>query len=304
MNKVIKQALHYEEKNWDKFSEEMLSLVKIQYQELEKCVVRSGEYRFRPQFAYMEVSLSTWNKMSVKQREQHMKTVYCASVQPTRSMPKASSSSEAGPSQYFNNTPAPAVIPKDTWDRCLLKVNTILDNPESMCTVPGGNKRSRYVASSRNPDSPIKVQAGKCEGKYSCIKAKCQMFAGYGICAHILAVAVHNGDNNTLLEKYSRATKGPSLMDVAMMGMPKDSGKKPYGKSRRKKRSKQRISSPQMPESLLPDKPEQQPQSTPCFQEQEHGVETAGVQCSPVIYSIITTCSASTYIFDNFPGDS
>lgn len=35
MNKVIKQALHYEEKNWDKFCEDMLSLVKIQYQELE-----------------------------------------------------------------------------------------------------------------------------------------------------------------------------------------------------------------------------------------------------------------------------
>ncbi len=36
MNKVIKQALHYEEKNWDKFCDEMLSLVKVQYQELER----------------------------------------------------------------------------------------------------------------------------------------------------------------------------------------------------------------------------------------------------------------------------
>ena len=38
INNVIKQALHYEEKNWDKFCDEMLNLVKIQYQELEKAV--------------------------------------------------------------------------------------------------------------------------------------------------------------------------------------------------------------------------------------------------------------------------
>ena len=162
MNKVIKQALHYEEKNWDKFCEEMLSLVKMQYQELEKCVVRSGEYRFRPQFAYLEISLSTWNRMSVKQREQHMKSVHCASMQPDISAHKASAgsgSSEAGPSKYFDSTPAPGIIPKDTWDRCLQKVNTLLNNPESMSSVPGGNNRSRYVASTRSPDSPIKVQA-------------------------------------------------------------------------------------------------------------------------------------------------
>ena len=46
MNNVIKQAIHYKEKNWDQFCDEMLALVKIQYQEVEKAVVRIGEYRF------------------------------------------------------------------------------------------------------------------------------------------------------------------------------------------------------------------------------------------------------------------
>lgn len=96
-----------------------------------------------------------------------------------------------------------------------------------MSTVPGGNNRSRFVASSRRPDSPIKVQAGKFAGKYTCSKTKCPMFAGYGICAH---VTIHNGDDDALIEKYSHATKGPNLTDVTMMGMPKNSGKKPSGK--------------------------------------------------------------------------
>ena len=59
MNKVIKQALHCEEKNWDQFCDDMLTLVKAQYRELEKAVVHTGEYRFRSQFSYLEKPLST-----------------------------------------------------------------------------------------------------------------------------------------------------------------------------------------------------------------------------------------------------
>ena len=46
INNVIKQAIQYKEKNWDQFCDEMLALVKIQYQEVEKAVVCIGEYRF------------------------------------------------------------------------------------------------------------------------------------------------------------------------------------------------------------------------------------------------------------------
>ena len=54
INNVVKQALQYEERNWDKFCDEMFNLVKIQYQELEKAIVRTGEYRFQAKFAYLE----------------------------------------------------------------------------------------------------------------------------------------------------------------------------------------------------------------------------------------------------------
>ena len=52
INNVVKQVLQYEERNWDKFCDEMFNLVKIQYQELEKAIVRTGEYRFQAKFAY------------------------------------------------------------------------------------------------------------------------------------------------------------------------------------------------------------------------------------------------------------
>ena len=69
INNIVKRALHYEEKNWDKFCDEMFKLVKIQYQELEKAVVRTGEYRFQANFAHLEKPLSMWTKMSVEQRK-------------------------------------------------------------------------------------------------------------------------------------------------------------------------------------------------------------------------------------------
>ncbi len=245
MNKVIKQALHYEEKNWDKFCDDMLSLVKLQYQELEKAVVRTGEYRFRPQFAHLEVPLSKWNRMSVPQRKQHVKRVMCATIHPTLTTDLCNSdgcvSAEpvhvgAFPTAAF---PAPTNVPRDLWDRCVAKAHAIVAESVSMSSVPGGNCRSKFVAWSRNPESPIKVQAGKSIGTYTCSKTKCPVFAGYKICAHVMAVAIHNGDIETLLKRYGHVGKAPNLTDVAMVGMPKNAGKKPKGKKvqHRKKRS-------------------------------------------------------------------
>ncbi len=104
-----------------------------------------------------------------------------------------------------------------------------------MSVVPGGSCRSKFVLWSRNPESPVKVQAGMSSGMYTCSKRKCATFACYKVCAHVIAVAIHNGDAEELVEKYSRSAKGPNLTDVAMMGMPNNAGKKPTTKHRRRK---------------------------------------------------------------------
>ena len=83
INNVIKQTMQYEEKNWDKFCDEMLTLVKIQYQELEKAVVRTGEYRFQAKFTHLEKPLAVWTKMSVEQRKRHIKKVMCVKMNDT-----------------------------------------------------------------------------------------------------------------------------------------------------------------------------------------------------------------------------
>jgi len=75
--------LQYEEKNWDKFCDEMLTLVKIQYQELEKAVVCTGKHHFQAKFTHLEKPLAVWIKMSVEQRKRHIKKVMCVKMNDT-----------------------------------------------------------------------------------------------------------------------------------------------------------------------------------------------------------------------------
>ena len=101
-----------------------------------------------------------------------------------------------------------------------------------MSVVPDRNVRSRFVVSSRHPDSPQKVLAGKSAGQYTCNKKKCPMFAGYNICSHILAVAIHNGDSEALLKRCNHSANEPNIHNVAMIGMPDNADKKPTTRKR------------------------------------------------------------------------
>jgi len=58
------------------------------------------------------------------------------------------------------------------WECMVSKVQTDF---VSMSPVSGANGKSRFVVSFRNPDSPLKVQAGKSLGQYSCDKKKCHL---------------------------------------------------------------------------------------------------------------------------------
>ena len=235
MNKVIKQALHYEEKNWDQFCDDMLTLVKAQYRELEKAVVHTGEYRFRSQFSYLEKPLSTWTKMSLEQRERHMRRAMHANMHSTHVADSDEQDTEAdsdGVSQSIHiSLPAPPNVSSESWKRVVAKAHAIAADSSSMSAVPGGNVQSRFLVSSRHPDSPQKVLAGKSAGQYTCNK-KCPMFAGYNICSHILAVAIHNGDSEALLKRCNHSANEPNIHNVAMIGMPDNAGKKPTTRKR------------------------------------------------------------------------
>jgi len=143
---------------------EMLVLVKIQYQEMEKAVVRTGEYRFRGKFAYLEKPLSVWTGMSVEQRKRHMKKVNTAVI---AGVPVVHSDDEhpvglepddgESDSHGIGLLPAPLNLSPIVWDRMVAKPKTIVSDPASMSPIPGSNNKSRFVVSFRNPNSPMKI---------------------------------------------------------------------------------------------------------------------------------------------------
>ena len=55
---------------------------------------------------------------------------------------------------------APPNMSSESWKRVVAKAHAIVADSPSMSAVPGGNVRSRFVVSSRHPDSPQKVLAG------------------------------------------------------------------------------------------------------------------------------------------------
>ena len=90
--------------------------------------------------------------------------------------------------------PLPSNLSSVVWERMVSKAKTIASDPASMSPVPGSSNKSRFVVSFCNPNSPMKVQAGKMPGQYTCDKKKCPAFAGYSICSHVLAVAIQNDE--------------------------------------------------------------------------------------------------------------
>ena len=65
--------------------------------------------------------------------------------------------------------PAPSNVSSEVWERVVSKARAIASDPASMSPVPGGNTKSRFVVSFRNPNSPLKVQAGKSRRQYSLV---------------------------------------------------------------------------------------------------------------------------------------
>jgi len=116
------------------------------------------------------------------------------------------------------------------------KAQAIASDPASLSPVPGCNAKSRFVVSFRNPGSSLKVQAGKSPEQHTCDNKKYPAYASYKICSHVLAVAMQNKKCEELL-KTCHSSKGVSLHDVAMIGMPKKQAKQvdvfPYLKTRR-----------------------------------------------------------------------
>ena len=70
-----------------------------------------------------------------------------------------------------------------------------------MTIVPGGNPKSRMVASTRLRERPHLIEKGKAEGGYKCEKTSLH-YNGLKLCSHVIATAEANKDLEAFLQFY------------------------------------------------------------------------------------------------------
>ena len=102
-------------------------MVKIQYQELEKAIICTGEYRFQANFTHLEKPLAMWTKMSVEQRKRHIKKVMCAKINDTSSNDSNDDATMASSSRCkATSLPAPSNVSSKVWKRVVSKAQAIV----------------------------------------------------------------------------------------------------------------------------------------------------------------------------------
>ena len=79
------------------------------------------------------------------------------------------------------------------------KACTLVHHVGKMTIVPGGNPKSRMVASTRLRERPHLIEKGKAEGEYKCEKT-CPHYNALKICSHVIATAEANEDLKVFLQ--------------------------------------------------------------------------------------------------------
>ena len=76
INRLIKRKVNYKATQWPDFCRLAEEIVKEQQDEVEKAVIRIGEYRLKPAYRHLEVSIHKWNTMTEQQRITHLRKLH------------------------------------------------------------------------------------------------------------------------------------------------------------------------------------------------------------------------------------
>ena len=102
--------------------------------------------------------------------------------------------------------------------------NLVMSEGHNILNAPWlSDEKARLVKSSSSPHPHI-VKTHKNKKLYCC-DDNFVMFKGFSLCAHVVAVAEHNGDLRSFLDSVS-ATCGSNLTAIANQGMPGGAGRK------------------------------------------------------------------------------
>ena len=259
MNSLLKLRTNFKKQEITTFISKLKELVDNQFAEVDRAVAGMGDYEVSKEYPKFRIASAKWFTMSQDQRQRVLKRFqsvlplnYSTEGNPHMSDPtsideETSQSQDSGSTSHsshiiVNDTQSdanllaglgiPPYIANTIWKHA----RALTENDSNFAQAPGNSGKAWLVArSSSSTSKPYFVQIHK--GHYEC-ESDCIYYQACKVCAHIVAIAMKNGDLNSFLSWHKKRNHQVNTTAIAQSDLPLNSvGKK---KSARKGISKQK----------------------------------------------------------------
>ena len=254
MNSLLKLRTNFKKQELTVFICKLKELVDNQFAEVDKAVAGIGDYAMHEDYKKFCFTSARWFTLSEDQRQRALKrfqSILPAQKDVTLTQNIASSTSftsqhsegdengsEEPPNrQHKDNLIAVLAIPQYIADTIWQRALALLQQDSNFALAPGNSGKAWLVtrSSSSKTTKPCFVQNHK--GHYEC-ETDCIYYQTSKVCAHIVAVAIKNGDLDRFITWHKKQDHQINTTKLAQSGLPMSCvGKK---KAARKGVSKQK----------------------------------------------------------------
>lgn len=153
INALLKECTGYKKQQWALFNDKMKEAVLLQQREIEKAIIGYGEYRLRPQYSSLTVSVEKWFCMSTEQRQHCINKLNTATVhQYSNSQCLTSDTCEQPLTAAISEQPLTPVISKHSLPSTVSEQPlTLAFSEEPLTSAISGQQLQSTSASTINP---------------------------------------------------------------------------------------------------------------------------------------------------------
>ena len=206
VNHIIKIEVEWKESKLPVLIHHLQSIANEHQELVQKAVISKEEWKFCREYQSLQVDEHTWfSKMTLESRQQHIQKVQSTKLIANNS--SHSNDSVASRITISFNVLKDCDISHVTLAGIWHKASQLIENDHVICVTWSDCGKDRLVKSSSS-DTPHLVTLKK--GLYVC-DSRCQMYAGFSICSHVVAASQHNGDLSSYLTNFAITYTSPNL---------------------------------------------------------------------------------------------
>ena len=257
---ALKHSCHHKLSDWPTFVKKLRELVDRQQRDVERSLVNTGPYKLAPHYNNLEVSVDRWfSDMSEEQRVRYIQRFLrrplitsprsTPPAQKSVKMPMAQDIQQKHSSEKDSTRDLPKFedtgLPPLTYARSWRNAQKILNTPNGIVDDPGNSSGKMVISLTTSQPHLVKTPG---TGKFVC---GCQGYRERNLCAHAISTAAYTCQIWELLSNFHKSARSSDLMECSSQGAPKQIGKKPGHRERKRKRT----CSPRKTESMTSRQP-------------------------------------------------